>query len=133
MMNYYVRVSDDTDGGCDNSDDNSDAGGEFIIIDSLVPSPSFLALECAGSKKVGPGIHCLHMRYKNLMNLIIKSSHDANCMSHINTLVVITVKSAMLTKSPLSFIDFNTVQSSTSTAKAEYLNRVSSKAEKVLN
>ena len=42
---------------------------------SLVPSPSFLALECAGSKKVG---HCLRMRYKNLMNLIIKSSRDAN-------------------------------------------------------
>ena len=45
---------------------------------SLVPSPSFLALECAGSKKVGPGIHCLRMRYKNLMNLIINSSRDAN-------------------------------------------------------
>ena len=45
---------------------------------SLVPSPSFLALECAGNKKVGPGIHCLHMHYKNLMNLIIKSSRDAN-------------------------------------------------------
>ena len=25
-----------------------------------------------------PGIHCLRMRYKNLMNLIIKSSRDAN-------------------------------------------------------
>ena len=35
---------------------------------SLVPSPSFLALECAGSKKVGPGIHCLRMRYKNLIS-----------------------------------------------------------------
>ena len=49
-----------------------------IVVHSLVPSPSFLALECAGSKKVGPGIHCLRMRYKNRMNLIIKSSRDAN-------------------------------------------------------
>ena len=51
---------------------------QFRLLASLVPSPSFLALECAGSKKVGPGIHCLRMRYKNLMNLIIKSSRDAN-------------------------------------------------------
>ena len=50
----------------------------FNRLPSLVPSPSFLALECAGSNKVGPGIHCLRMRYKNLMNLIIKSSRDAN-------------------------------------------------------
>ena len=53
-------------------------GGLWGLKPSLIPSPSFLALECAGSKKVGPGIHCLCMRYKNLMNLIIKSSHNAN-------------------------------------------------------
>ena len=32
---------------------------EDIIASSLIPSPSFLVLECAGSKKVGPGIHSL--------------------------------------------------------------------------
>ena len=57
------------------------------VFSSPVPSPSFLALECAGSKKVGPGIHCLRMRYKNLMNLIIKSSRDANLRHiHVHTL-----------------------------------------------
>ena len=43
---------------------------------SLVPSPSFSrvggpALH-AGKEKEGPGTHCMRMRYKNLMNLIIK-------------------------------------------------------------
>ena len=42
----------------------------------------------------------------------------------------ITVKSATLTKSPLSIIDSNTVLSSTSTTKAKNLNRASSKTEK---
>ena len=40
---------------------------------SLVPSLSFSRVgRRAGEEKEGPGTHCLRMRHKNLMNLIIK-------------------------------------------------------------
>ena len=42
---------------------------------SLDPAPFLHAGGRAGRKK-GPGIHCLRMRYFNLMNLIIKALHD---------------------------------------------------------
>ena len=32
----------------------------------------------AGEEKEGPGTHCLRVRHKNHMNLIIKGSRDAN-------------------------------------------------------
>ena len=46
------------------------------------PVPLFWRWNAREAKKVGPGIHCLRMRYKNLMNLIIKSSRDTN-LRHI--------------------------------------------------
>ena len=46
---------------------------------SLVTSPSFLVLECAGSKKVGPGIHCLCMCYKTTKKVPKKRHNSRHC------------------------------------------------------
>ena len=48
------------------------------------PVPLFWRWNAQEAKKVGPGIHCLCMRYKNLMSLIIKS---CKFTSHTNTVL----------------------------------------------
>ena len=62
---------------------------EDTALPSHVPSPSFLVLECVGSKKVGPGIHCLCMHYKTKKvpkkNVTIHGGKELiNGISHIS-------------------------------------------------
>ena len=47
-----------------------------VLSISLVPSPSFFGTGMRGKQKSRPCMHCLCMRNKILMNLIIKSSRD---------------------------------------------------------